>query len=224
MDSGDARTKSDEVREVVERVKTFKPTKIAVEYDMVRQDLLHEQYQKFTRGELELENDEIHQFAFQIAKDLGHESIYAVDWNRPVGGIPAGYVYEFAKEVQPQLYEEMLRSGDEAHAKDQELMNRSTIREYLLHLNKDTEVWKNHQQYIKYYARVASDDYYTGIDWLANYWYRRNLIIYTNTCRLVKNDNERILVIYGAGHKHLLDQFFRESGLFQVEKTEEYLG
>ncbi|MGV3488814.1 MAG: DUF5694 domain-containing protein [Tuberibacillus sp.] len=101
--------------------------------------------------------------------------------------------------------------------------NNASIRDYLLYLNSKNRVLSEHRIYIEYYARVAAEDYYVGIDWLANYWYRRNLIVYTNITRLIETKDERILVIYGSGHKYLLDQFCTESGLFQVEKVEDYL-
>jgi hypothetical protein len=214
--------KQQEIMECVDQIERFNPTKIAVEYDMVRQDLLYDSYTKFIRGEIELDDDEIHQLGFRIAKDLGHESIYAVDWNRPVGGVPAGFVYDYAEEVAPEIFKEMVDNGEEQHREGQKLLKESTMKEYLLHIN--NQAAKDHQHYIKYYARVAREDYYVGIDWLANYWYRRNLIIYTNITRLIESPNERILVIYGNGHKHLIEQFIKESDLFQLEKVEDYLG
>ena len=72
-------------------------------------------------------------------------------------------------------------------------------------------------------ALASVNDYYLGIDWLANYWYRRNLIIFNNVKQLVDHSNERILVIYGAGHKYLLDQFFEDSGKFNVQSITDYL-
>ncbi|WP_077613909.1 DUF5694 domain-containing protein [Caenibacillus caldisaponilyticus] len=215
--------KQREIREVVDRLTAFRPTKVAVEYDRMRADLLQQKYKRFLDGHSELENDEIEQLGFRIAKEMGHSSIYAVDWNRPVGGVPLGYVYDFAKEEQPDVFEEMTVEGKSANEKYQQLLNSCTLREFLLYKNSQSEARKDHQQYIKYVARVATDDYYVGIDWLANYWYRRNLIIYANTTRLIETPRERILVIYGAGHKYLLDRFFLESGLFHVEKVEDYL-
>ncbi|MFC4619034.1 DUF5694 domain-containing protein [Camelliibacillus cellulosilyticus] len=47
---------------------------------------------------------------------------------------------------------------------------------------------------------------------------------FTNVTRLVESPEERILVIYGGGHKYLLNQFFRESMAYEVEKVETYLG
>jgi len=224
LDPGDASARQEEILECVELLKKFKPTKIAVEYDKVREDLLQAAYRKYRNGDKPLENDEIEQIGFRLAKALNHSTIYAVDWNRPVGGIPISFIYDFAKDTQPAFFGEMVESGNAWHQRNQEIFKQSTVREYLLYLNSKSQVLDDHRTYIKYFARVAEDDYYVGIDWLANYWYRRNLIIYTNITRLIETKDERLLVIYGRGHKYLLDQFLKESGLFQVEKVEDYLG
>ena len=72
-------------------------------------------------------------------------------------------------------------------------------------------------------ARVGDGKNNIGIDWLCNYWYRRNMIIYANIAR-ISSVNDRVLVIYGAGHLHLLTQFMKESGMFSINSVEKYLG
>ncbi|WP_442951756.1 DUF5694 domain-containing protein [Paenibacillus sp. GYB006] len=97
-----------------------------------------------------------------------------------------------------------------------------TIREMLLALNNPKTIQADHKAYMTI-ARVGDGNNNIGIRWLCNYWYRRNMIIYANICRLALPE-DRILVIYGAGHIHLLSQFIKESDLFSLESVEQYLG
>lgn len=60
--------------------------------------------------------------------------------------------------------------------------------------------------------------------WTAKYWYYRNMLIYKNLVSLIDSNEERIFVLYGAGHLHLLLQFLKESGLFDVKVASDYLG
>ncbi len=62
-----------------------------------------------------------------------------------------------------------------------------------------------------------------GAKWTSQYWYYRNMIIYKNIIELAASQAERIFVLYGSGHLHLLIQFLKESGLVQVEVAEDYL-
>ena len=72
------------------------------------------------------------------------------------------------------------------------------------------------------YARVGTEDYY-GNGWLI-WWYQRNLNIFTNTAALADSENdERILLIIGAAHKGILEQFFQNSLTFEVVDSLSYL-
>lgn len=216
--------RQEEIREVLECLKTFRPTKIAVEYETVRADILEKEYSTYINDgqEIELEKDEIHQLGFRLAKELGHERIYPVDWNRPVGGVPLGYVYDFLKQTDQDLYDQVIDEGEEYNRKVQSLHDTKSIRDVLVALNNPDHLKKHQELYMKF-ALAAYDDFYVGIDWLTNYWYRRNLIIFTNVKRLVRKPEERILVIYGAGHKYLLNQFLDESSQFHVHSVTDYL-
>ncbi len=214
----------EEIQEVIECIKSFEPTKIAVEFETVRADILETQYKNYINGgsEADLETDEIHQLGFRLAKELDHNNIYPVDWNRPAGGVPLGYVYEFLKETDQDLYNQVVEDGEINNKKTQILMDTKSIREVLVALNNPDHLLKQQEIYMKF-ALAAHEDFYVGIDWLANYWYRRNLIIFTNVKRLVKKPDDKILVIYGSGHKYLLDTFFTESDLFNVHSVTDYL-
>lgn len=41
-------------------------------------------------------------------------------------------------------------------------------------------------------------------------WYRRNLLIFANILRLIESDEDRILVIYGSGHRAHLREFVEQ--------------
>src|SRR5690606_7605751 len=69
-----------EIREVVERIKQFNPTKVSVEVDTKQDNTLNEEYSSYIKGNLELEVNEVHQIGFRIASELYHDKIYAVDW------------------------------------------------------------------------------------------------------------------------------------------------
>ena len=62
-----------------------------------------------------------------------------------------------------------------------------------------------------------------GAAWTAKYWYYRNMLIYKNLVNLIDSNDERIFVMYGAGHLYLLLQFLRDSKLFEVKVASDYL-
>ncbi len=211
-----------EIQDVVERLKRFKPTKIAVEALTDEDEALNKQYQAYLSGELTLGANEIHQLGFRTAAELGHDRIYPVDWNEWNGGVDLGHVYEYAQTHMPELYRQFNSRGEETVAGFQKSLSERTIRELLLAGSSEENMRQDHEIYMTF-ARVGDGKNNIGIDWLCNYWYRRNLIIYANISR-ISSTEDRVLVIYGAAHMHLLTQFMKESGLFLLEPAEKYLG
>jgi hypothetical protein len=209
-----------EIQEVVDRLKLFNPTKIAVEALADEYETLNDQYLSYVRGNYILTANEIHQLGFRTAAELDHRCIYPVDWNEWIGGISLGDVYDYSKSHMPELYKK-LNSNNQGGTK-QKSKKIHTIKERLLALNNPDAVRADHKSYMTI-ARVGDGNNNIGIDWLCNYWYRRNLIIYANISRF-SSPEDKILVIYGAGHTHLLSQFIKESDMFSLESVETYLG
>jgi hypothetical protein len=55
-----------------------------------------------------------------------------------------------------------------------------------------------------------------GADALALYWYNRNLRTYSKIQSLDIQSDDRILVLFGAGHVSILDHLFRASPEFKL--------
>jgi hypothetical protein len=81
-----------EIREFVNLLKRFKPTKIAVEMPF-GSGKLDEQYGRYLRGEYQLTRNEIDQIGFRLAKELNHQKIYGAD---AAGAFDIGQVFAFA--------------------------------------------------------------------------------------------------------------------------------
>ncbi|WP_199624782.1 DUF5694 domain-containing protein [Paenibacillus alkalitolerans] len=210
-----------EVQEVVDRLKLFNPTKIAIEALADEDETLNTQFLSYLSGEFTLGANEIYQLGFRTAAELGHQRIYPVDWNEWIGGVALGHVYEYAQSYIPELHQRLSSNGQERVEAAQKSMKVQTIKDLLLAGNNPDALRRDHETYMTV-ARVGDGKNNIGIDWLCNYWYRRNLIIYANICR-ISSPEDRILVIYGSGHIYLLSQFIKESGLFSLESVEKYL-
>lgn len=209
-----------EIQEVVDRLKLYNPTKIVVEALTDNHKALNNEYLSYVKGDFSLTANEIHQLGFRTAAELGHHDIYPVDWNEWIGGISLGDVYDYSKLHMPELFKEL--NSNNRDGANHKSTKTPTIKELLLALNNPKAVQADHKTYMTI-ARVGVGSNNIGIDWLCNYWYRRNMIIYANISRL-SSPEDRILVIYGAGHIHLLSQFIKESDLFSLESVEQYLG
>ena len=207
-----------EIADFIQILKKFKPTKIAVEVEPGNAKL-SERYAQYLKGEYQLKADEVDQIAFRLAKELNHPKLFQIDWK---GNFDFGKVLESAKaNNQSDLTDYFMQSGKTEVAKQTEMMKTATVTDIYRYLNDEKRVDEWHRYYLKL-ARVGKDADYAGSDLIAD-WYERNLKIYTNLTRINESPNDRILVLYGAGHAKLLQHFVENSGEFDLEVLSKYL-
>jgi hypothetical protein len=206
-----------EIRQFVNLLKRFKPTKIAVEmpFGSVRLD---EQYGRYLRGEYQLTGDEIDQIGYRLAKESNHRTVYGVD---AAGAFDIGRVFAFAgANNQQETVDRGIAIGKRQVAEVNKLIQTGTIREIYKAINDQRKINESHQAYLMM-SRVGKDKEYPGVDLLAD-WYERNLKIFSNITRITESKDDRILVIIGGGHVRLLQQFIEDSGDYNLEKAGKY--
>ncbi|HEX3578948.1 MAG TPA: DUF5694 domain-containing protein [Thermoanaerobaculia bacterium] len=205
-----------EVAEVAAVLAKFKPTKIALENDS--QKKLNERYAQYLAGKYVLTANETDQIGLRLAKEMGHTVIYAVDAD---GDFPFQRVVNFAKASgqSAKLDEHMARIGEMVKAQGAYL-NGHTVLQTLLYMNDDAKV----AQDVGFYyleAHYGEPGDYAGPDLLTE-WYRRNLHIFNNVTKLVTSPDDRILVIFGAGHLGWLRQAFGSDPTLRLRKLDEF--
>jgi len=63
---------------------------------------------------------------------------------------------------------------------------------------------------------------WAGAD-LVSDWFRRNMRIYSNVAQLADTPNERVLVIFGAGHLGWLRHDFASDPTFRLRKLADFV-
>ncbi|PEB51091.1 hypothetical protein CON65_00995 [Bacillus pseudomycoides] len=205
-----------EIEELVSFVQKFSPTKIAVEVITDENDRLNEQFKQYKLGTYKLVLNEIDQIGFRMAANLQHEQIYAVDW---MGGSDVTDVWEvhgWAKKNQPQLFEEIFGWVPEL-----ELTDDKSVLDFYKELNDPVLLNKLHKLYVNM-ARIGDFGHYVGMEWLT-WWYKRNLIMYSNIARLIDSPEERILFIVGSSHCSIVSKFLEEGENCVVVSPQNYL-
>ena len=71
-----------EIKQLVEQLKAFNPTKIALEVDFSRNAEINAEYQGYLKGTYQLTRGEGNQIGYRLAKQLGHSKVYCVDYFR----------------------------------------------------------------------------------------------------------------------------------------------
>lgn len=189
--------KQAEVEAVADALAAFRPTKVLVEArDQAEVD---REYGAYRRGDRELEANESEQLGYRLAKRMNLESVQAVDLP---GEFPFDEVMAYAQENDPGFVKNFkaFRQRFESHYKT--LPQRHSVGEALRIMNEPVTLRELNALY-PMIAEVGAGDNWVGAD-LVTGWHSRNIRIYTNIAAHTE-PGDRVLVIYGAGHKATLD-------------------
>lgn len=208
-----------EIIDVVDRLASFQPTKIALEVHPDEEDYFHEMYAAYRDGAHELGVSERQQIGMRLAAKLGHSKIYAVDFRN--NGMDIGGLFELGQQTgQTEILEYLNNLRTRMSEKDAALnQGNITVRQRLMHENGD-DVRKAHNVYLTL-AQIGEKSNLMGAKEMANWW-GRNLHIFANISHIAEPE-DRILVIFGSGHKFLLDQFISDSHEFILADPREVL-
>jgi Family of unknown function (DUF5694) len=206
-----------EIAEVIAVLKRFHPTKIAVEAGF-DDDAISKRYGDYLAGRHELTRDETEQIGFRLAKELGHKWVYPVDAD---GEFPFPRLADYAKaHGRTKEFDTLMREiGERVKAANAYLASH-TVLETLLHMNSDEHVTEDVGFYYRQ-AHLGEPWDWAGAD-LVSDWFRRNMRIYSNVVQLVDSPNERVLVIFGAGHLGWLQHDFASDPTLRLRKLVEF--
>jgi hypothetical protein len=207
-----------EIAHVVAVLKGFRPTKIAVEAGFNDRRISH-RYADYIAGNYELSRNETDQLGFRLARELGHETIYPVDVS---GEFPYPRLVKYAQATgRAEEFDALQRESAESAAALTTYLASHTVLETLLSMNSDDQVAEEVGAYFRLVEFGEPWDW-AGAD-LVSDWFRRNMRIYSNIVRLVDSPDERILVIYGAGHLGWLQYALDHNPSIRLRKLAEFV-
>ena len=207
-----------EIAQLLEVLKRFHPTKIAIESD-AGDERIPKRYADYLAGKYELSRNEIDQVGLRLAKELGHKTVYPVDAD---SDFPWQHLVNYAKATGHTKDLDAISNGWGAMVQaDDAYLHSHTVLETLLFMNSDERVKQDVGLY--YRAAELGEPYDpAGADLLAD-WYRRNIRIYTNVAQLADAPDERVLVIFGAGHLGWLRHDFASNPNLRLRELEEFV-
>lgn len=215
---------------MVRKLLAFHPDAIALEAAVKEQERIDESYKVFQLADLQDRNkmqngtlgeicmygqthpitykNEAIQIGYRLGKMLEHSKVYAIDDDTSLNMDVMQDAPQSLKEAMDALYADI-----DKHRND-------TIAD--LHKYYNSEEWSklNHSLYIQT-NRISVDNDYAGAEMVAK-WYERNLKIFSNIQRLAAR-NERILVVYGAGHLQILRDLVNADSSLKLADVYEYL-
>ncbi|MEM8508039.1 MAG: DUF5694 domain-containing protein [Bacteroidota bacterium] len=205
-------------------LKSYGPTKIAIELRPEYQQKIDSIYREYRAGRYILKTDEAFQLGFKLAKQMDHEKVYCVDnyTQLPETVSKAGNWEKYADSLG---HTQLWRAYDKENSRFNSYMDslKTVLNAYELIKLFNTKKYtaRTEQTWVTGLVNLGHGDLYVGADLLGR-WYKRNARIYANTINLIpKLENERLLIIYGAAHKSVLDKLFKANPEYELIQLED---
>ena len=203
-----------QIAAIAKSIEEFRPTIIAIERDPSSQNSIDSLYALYKLGKLAPEKNEIYQLAFRIGKELDLPKIYCVnDWGRHYANIQT----LFKDSLRLQKFGNFIDSLDKAEGKELQGKKVTNIIHELAELNDPMMIKEDLSSYLTgafLYEESPGD--FTGVDFETGRWFSRNLRIFRNIQRIPRTPEDRILVIFGAGHLNILNPLIERSKEFEL--------
>ena len=216
-----------EIELIVDRLAKFKPTKIVIERQPEKQEVYDSLYNAYLNGKHKLNRSEEQQIGFRLAKKLNLSKLFCVDaW---------GTEYDEVKKVvdgndtisKGKFWKYFYKNPDStlfSFKNENHLFKTQGILAELKRLNSEEQIKKGLGDYLIGVFKYQTKDYeHLGPDYVTSWWFNRNLRIFRNIQRINTEPEDKILLIYGAGHMNLLNIFFESSPEYHLSDVNDYL-
>ena len=205
-----------EIAELLDRLEAFAPTKIAVELPPEHEAEFNAAYAAYRAGEHALTVNERQQIGMALAARLGHDRLHAVDFARGMDfDAMMGAAAEAGQEDLQAAFQSFIGEIQlviaEQNAADLSVLER-------LRFHNSPAVEEGHNLYL-ILSQMGSVQNPAGAREMEGWW-GRNMRIFANISYIAE-PGDRVLVIYGSGHKALLDRFIEDApNLHRVEAAD----
>ncbi|NIG57588.1 DUF5694 domain-containing protein [Chitinophaga sp. Cy-1792] len=221
-----------ELETITDQIKKFKPTKIFVEWDYDDQhsldtlyDLyLKDTYFKYVQDKYPKSNfykqNEIFQLSFRAGKKAGLNKIHAIDvaidW--PYDSVMTAMKKAGQTDLQAEIDNVIKQHGE----KDNALMQKLSLTQLLLEYNTMKSRNENLGLYLTTFNKAGAVNDFAGAYSTAA-WYKRNLYMYSLVQKLTERNDERVMVVLGAGHAALFKHFIDLDDNYKVVELSDVL-
>lgn len=217
---------------IAQRIKAFAPDKIFVEWDYTASRELDSIYalylenkyfdyieNKYPKNTFYKEN-EIFQLAFRAAKLSGNKKVYAIDTHTefPFDSL----LISMEKAKQTELKDNIFKRIKEFEETDNDNKRKYSLTQLLLEYNKQSNRNYDLGSYISMFNAAGTANDFTGAGLVAN-WYKRNLLMYSFVQKLTEKNDNKIVILVGAGHAALFKHFIDLDENFKVVELSDIL-
>lgn len=208
---------------VVEALAEFQPTVVAVERVTAPPSYVDQRYESFEPSTLGRERDERVQLGYRLARRAGLATVRGID-EQPTTGEPDYFPFErvqagASRNGEDAALARLIEDSGRTVNDFARLQGGASVSELLIAAN-DLQRLADPSFYFALLALDAGEDQ-PGAE-LLGYWFMRNAKIAAKLADVVR-PGDRVVVLYGAGHKYWLESILRGMPGFEVVDPLPYL-
>ncbi|KAB1196965.1 MULTISPECIES: DUF5694 domain-containing protein [Haloferax] len=220
-----------QLRTTVDALEGWRPDRVAVERPYDRADEVNAIYDEYrsgkrsydaeeeiepphpSRNELTTEcRSEVVQLGFRLADRLDHERVFPIDYPMTLANEAYEELAEDGFEPEEKIQFDQL-DVSELEREVTEQIATSSIQEFLLWQNRERNLGVQSAGFFGESLRWGRENNFGGPKLVAT-WYDRNLRMVHNLWRAIESEDERVLVVVGAGHVHILRELLEKTPMF----------
>lgn len=213
-----------EVQTVVDAIRKFHPDAFFVEYPYQKQAKLDSLYLDFLNSKPVLpkfELSEIYQLAFKLGKQDGLKQIVAINYYM---GLPFDSLMTVIEASKQTVLNDSINAivRNLSNKFNNMVASGSSLSEILLYLNSEKVKKEDVGFYTTYPTQAGEPGNFAGAR-VASEWYRRNINMFSLIQQSVKVSDKRIVILLGASHVAILEQFFKLHPGYEVVELKDVL-
>jgi Family of unknown function (DUF5694) len=214
-----------ELTELIDYIAKFNPTKIMLESGPITGYLKYN-YNEWKTGKGKLYGSERSQIGMRLAAQLKLDTIYGVNDGALLMDMRYDTTFQSTPYIDSITRRHYFGGDDSIHNRYKQFYKyedkyelNNTLLNSFKYLNSDKVLNRYFGAYIAGGQFTSVND--EGPDALSMFWMNRNLRIFRNIQRIKTNENDRILVLFGAGHIAILKWLFECSPEYELIKFNE---
>ncbi|MCX6319571.1 MAG: DUF5694 domain-containing protein [Bacteroidetes bacterium] len=214
--------RQNELEELLTYIAAFKPTKILLESGPVTGYLTYN-FKQWKAGKEKLYASERSQIGIRLMDKLNLDTVYGVDDGALLMDIHYDTSFKSTPYIDSITRRHYFGGDDSIQNSYNQFYNyqdkyelHHTLLESFKYLNSDKVLSRYFGAYIAGGQFTSPDD--EGPDALSMFWMNRNLRLFRNIQRIKTKEDDRLLVLFGAGHIAILKWLFECSPEYQVVK------
>lgn len=213
-----------EIEAIANRLAEFKPNVVVIERPVSKQSQIDSLYHEYLAGNHQLERSETQQLGFRIASKCNAVVFCADAWGNTFSEVKE--LIGNSESAEYKRFEETFSHNIDStlYFNDRTIFQEQGILAELKKINSRESIRKHMGNYlIGHFKFEALPGDYLGADFESGRWIDRNIRIFRNIQRIPKSQNQRILVIFGAGHMSLLNYLFECSPEYKLLDVNDFL-